>query len=322
VRVTVGDGGPDAAPGCDVVHNQGMVAPRATALGGRTGAVVLADADVPAALAVCAVDPVASVLASSRLLQAAEQGVRRAGGELWGYAEDGALHAVCWVGANLVPVLGTSDPDVVSRALTAFADLGAARGRRCSSIVGAAEPVLGLWSRLRRSWPAEREVRAHQPSMVLDTDPRVAPDPRVRRSRPDEYDLVLPACVRMFTEEVGYSPASGPGGPYEVRVRRLVEEGRSFVLVDRGTWRRPRVVFKAEVPAVALGVAQVQGVWVEPERRGERLSEGGMAAVVEATRADVAPVVSLYVNGYNTRAVRAYEAVGFREVGAYATVLF
>ncbi|MBD7918867.1 GNAT family N-acetyltransferase [Cellulomonas sp. Sa3CUA2] len=299
-----------------------MVMPPAT-LSGRTGAVVLGDADVPAALAVCATDAVGSVLAASRLEQAASGGVRRAGGELWGYAEDDVLLAVCWVGANLVPVVGGLDADVTSRALSAFAELGRTRGRRCSSIVGPADAVLGLWSRLRGAWPVEREVRSHQPSMVLDTDPLVTPDPRVRRSRPDEYDLVLPACVRMFTEEVGYSPASGPGGPYELRVRRLVEDGRSFVLVDRvGGLRRPRVVFKAEVPAVAGGVAQVQGVWVDPERRGERLSESGMAAVAQATRAEIAPVVSLYVNGYNTRAVRAYEAVGFREVGAYATVLF
>ena len=33
-------------------------------------------------------------------------------------------------------------------------------------------------------------------------------------------------------------------------------------------------------------------------------------------------VVSLYVNGYNTRAVRAYERVGFETVGTYATILF
>ncbi|ADG74400.1 GCN5-related N-acetyltransferase [Cellulomonas flavigena DSM 20109] len=300
-----------------------MVVPPTTTLSGRTGAVVLGDGDVAAALAVCATDPVGSVLAASRLEQAVAGGVRRAGGELWGYAEGDVLLAVCWVGANLVPVLGPLDADVASRALSAFAELGRSRGRRCSSIVGPADAVLGLWSRLRGSWPLEREVRAHQPSMVLDGDPLVAPDPRVRRSRPDEYDMVLPACVRMFTEEVGYSPASGPGGPYETRVRRLVEDGRSFVLVDRvGSLRRPRVVFKAEVPAVAGGVAQVQGVWVDPERRGERLSEGGMARVAELARAEIAPVVSLYVNGYNTRAVRAYQAVGFREVGAYATVLF
>jgi hypothetical protein len=33
-------------------------------------------------------------------------------------------------------------------------------------------------------------------------------------------------------------------------------------------------------------------------------------------------VVSLYVNKFNVRAVRVYEAVGFRQVGTFATVLF
>jgi predicted GNAT family acetyltransferase len=47
-----------------------------------------------------------------------------------------------------------------------------------------------------------------------------------------------------------------------------------------------------------------------------------MAAVVAHTRHDVAPVVSLYANHYNERALAAYRAVGFRQVGTYATVLF
>ena len=32
--------------------------------------------------------------------------------------------------------------------------------------------------------------------------------------------------------------------------------------------------------------------------------------------------MSLYVNDFNTRAIRAYERVGFTTVGAFATVLF
>jgi predicted GNAT family acetyltransferase len=68
--------------------------------------------------------------------------------------------------------------------------------------------------------------------------------------------------------------------------------------------------------------AQVQGVWVAPPFRGRGLAAPGMAEVVETVRREIAPVVSLYVNGFNTRAVRAYERVGFRTVGVYATVLF
>ncbi|MBD8060542.1 GNAT family N-acetyltransferase [Cellulomonas sp. JH27-2] len=291
---------------------------RATTLDGRTGGRVLSDDDLPAALAVCAKDPVGSVLATARLEQAQYIGVRRAGGELWGYELDGRLEGICWAGANIVPVVPDDGTVDVERAAEAFASMARRQGRRCSSLVGPADAVLAMWRRLRPAWPGVREVRDDQPSMVIDTAPAVAADPQVRRSRLDELDEVLPACVRMFTEEVGYSPASGPGGPYETRVRTLVNQGRSFVKMSDSSG----VVFKAELGAVAGGVAQVQGVWVAPEHRGRGLSEEGMAAVVQLTLADVAPVVSLYVNAYNVRALAAYRRVGFRQVGSYATVLF
>jgi uncharacterized protein len=305
-----------------------MVQRRAALLDGRAGGRVLADVDLEAALTVCARDAVGSVLATARLEQAVGRTLRAAGGTLWGYEEGGELLAICYAGANMVPVVPVDDAQVVSRALDAFAGLARGQGRRCSSIVGPAEAVLGLWGRLRYFWPAAREVREDQPSMVIEHAPLITADPRVRRSRPEEFDIVLPACVRMFTEEVGYSPVSGPGGPYETRVHGLISQGRSFVRIDRpdaaDTARRHHgdVVFKAELGAVAGGVAQVQGVWVAPDRRGERLSESGMAAVVQITRGEVAPLVSLYVNSYNVRALAAYRAVGFRQVGTYATVLF
>ena len=47
-----------------------------------------------------------------------------------------------------------------------------------------------------------------------------------------------------------------------------------------------------------------------------------MAAVVEAVRASIAATVSLYVNDFNAPAVAGYRAVGFAEVGTFATVMF
>ena len=304
-----------------------MVQRRAALLDNRAGGRVLSDIDLESALAVCARDAVGSVLATARLEQAVGRGLRAAGGSLWGFEQDDELVAICFAGANMVPVVPVDDPHTRSRALDAFAGLARLQGRRCSSIVGPSDAVLGMWSRLRQFWPAAREVRDDQPSMVIEHAPLVSADPRVRRSNPEEFDIVLPACVRMFTEEVGYSPVSGPGGPYETRVHGLISQGRSFVRIDHTEGpaehrRADAVVFKAELGAVAGGVAQVQGVWVAPDRRGERLSESGMAAVVQIARGEVAPLVSLYVNSYNTRAIAAYRAVGFRQVGTYATVLF
>src|SRR5690606_37892758 len=219
-----GPSDPPAGHG-QVGQNPSMGRWRAPLLSGRsTGGRALTDADVPAALRVCAQVPVDSVLAASRIATAAEVGLRRAGGTLWGFERDDELVAVCWSGANLVPVV----PPGAEDAIPAFARLARGAARRSSSIVGERESVLELWGLLAPHWPAPREVRADQPSLAIDTDPLVSPDPLVRRTRPEEYDDLLPACLAMFTEEVGYSPASGPSGPYEMRVRHLVAQGRSY----------------------------------------------------------------------------------------------
>jgi predicted GNAT family acetyltransferase len=60
---------------------------------------------------------------------------------------------------------------------------------------------------------------------------------------------------------------------------------------------------------------------MNPLYRGRGLSAGYMAAVVEQAR-KVAPITSLYVNGFNLRARATYERVGFQQVGTFATVLF
>ncbi|NTW38973.1 MAG: GNAT family N-acetyltransferase [Cellulomonadaceae bacterium] len=278
---------------------------------------VVVDVDLREAALLCALDPVRSVLAAARIEAAIAGGARHGGRTLWGVERAGRLVALCWAGANLVPVCDADD----TAALDAFAEAAIRQGRRCSSIVGEAGAVLALWRRLQPAWGTAREVRQDQPSMVIDHPPLVAPDPDVRLSRVSEMGVLMPACVQMFVEEVGYSPLQGNPGAYEARVRGLVEDGRSFVRIEEGS-AGPEVAFKAELGAVSAAVAQVQGVWVPPSRRGRGLATAGMAAVVTQTLATVAPLVSLYVNHYNTRALATYERVGFRQVGTYATVLF
>lgn len=220
---------------------------------------------------------------------------------------------LCLVAGNLVPLGLTPD------AVDLVADRLNRRGRRFSSVVGPAPQVMALWQLLRPHLGPARDVREDQPSMVIDTDPQVQVDPAVRPATAADMDILLPACVAMFTEEVGYSPLTGGGG-YERRIRSLVDDGRSLVRIDE-TDRGREVVFKAEIGTVGLGVAQVQGVWVHPRHRGQGISVPGIAAVVRYTRANLAPSVSLYVNQYNTAALAAYRRVGFRQVGTYATVL-
>jgi predicted GNAT family acetyltransferase len=154
--------------------------------------------------------------------------------------------------------------------------------------------------------------------MAIDRPPQAEPDPEVRLVEPDEIDVLMPACIEMFTEEVGVSPLLGDGGAlYRARVEELIATGRAFARFEDDL-----VVFKAEVGAATTAACQVQGVWVHPSLRGRGVGTAGMAAVVRSAQESIAPVVSLYVNHFNTAARSSYERVGFREVGTFASVLF
>lgn len=240
----------------------------------------------------------------------------RLGGELWAAdsrpARYGRLSGLCFAGPNLIPLRGNSS------ALRSFADRALRRQRACSSLVGPAEQVLGLWGELETEWGPAREVREDQPLLALDRSPLVPADPRVRAVRPDELDRYLPAAVAMFIEEVGVDPRAGDGGAsYRARVNELISGGRAFARFEDG-----EVVFKAEIGAMSADVGQIQGVWVHPDRRSAGLGTAGTAAVVSRLVHGLGRTASLYVNGFNTPALAAYRKIGFRQVGQYATVLF
>jgi len=272
---------------------------------------LLSAEDLPAVRRLLDADPVGNVFVSARLDVAGIEALCRSR-ELFGYWQDDRLAALCYAGANLVPV------NASPRAQQAFAALASRQVRRSSSVVGQAQAALAMGELLAPAWGRPRDIRPRQPVMAIDNEGPVPPDPLVRLVRPDELDVLLPAAVAMFTEEVGVDPrAEGGSALYYGRVSELVRTGRAYARIEDG-----HVVFKAEVGAVSRHACQIQGVWVRPELRGRGLSVPAMAAVVRHALRDHAPIVSLYVNDYNTRARATYRAVGFDVVDTFATVLF
>jgi predicted GNAT family acetyltransferase len=271
---------------------------------------LLDDRDLDAAMEVVSRDNVANVFVAARL-ESVGADPRRLAAELWGYYEDNRLVSLCYAGANLMPVEATP------MAAQQFAERARRAGRHCSSLVGPSEAVEAMWSQLFGAWGPARDVR-RQPLMFIDRRPAVPVEPGVRRVRIDELDTLLPACIAMFTEEVGVSPVAADGGAlYRARVAELIAEGRAFALIEDGVVR-----FKAEIGSATAQACQVQGVWTDPALRGNGLGTRGTAAVVDYALDSIAPVVSLYVNDYNLPARRAYERVGFTTVGSFTSVLF
>ena len=272
---------------------------------------MLGPADLPAALEVLATDPVTNVFVEYRS-RMTQLDPRWLGGQMWGYHADGRLEALCHVGANLVPVAGTAE------SCAAFAQRALRQRRLSSTIVGPRDAVELLWAELEGEWGRPRELRWDQPHLQISAPPELAGDPEVRRTTPDEIDTLYPACVAMYEEEVGVSPeADGGRNLYRARVAQLVNRGWSFSRIEHG-----KVVFKAEIACATPLACQVQGVWVDPARRGEGLCTRGMAAVVDVALREIAPTVALYVNAHNLAARTAYERVGFRQSATFSTIMF
>ncbi len=276
----------------------------------RHGVRVLGPDDLEEFGALAGRDPVVNVFVLHRAATTRLE-PRWLGGEMWGRYRDGELVAACHSGANIVPVQADEEDARV------FAEKALSVHRNASTLVGLHEPVRAFWNQTARTWGRPRERRWLQPHLELAGAPAVEIDPGVRRTTRDDMDTLYPACVAMYTEEVGVSPEQGGSDLYRTRVAQLVDRGWSFARYDGD-----ELVFKAEVACATGTAAQIQGVYVPPAYRGRGLATAGMAAVATLVQADIAPTVSLYVNEWNTSARRAYAGAGFVETARFSTVMF
>jgi predicted GNAT family acetyltransferase len=277
----------------------------------RGGVRALTSADSEEFLALARRDPVVNVFAIHRALTT-NLDPRWLGGEMWGRYDGEKLVAACHVAANLVPIQASPQD------ARAFAERAVEKGRTASTIVGPQDAVAALWDGIDGAWGPPRDERWDQRHLVLTRAPQVTPDRLVRFSERADLDALYPACVAMYTEEVGISPEVGGNADlYRARVAQLINRRWSFLRYDGD-----EVVFKAEVAWATTECAQVQGVWVPRHRRGEGLATSGMAAVAALVLEEVAPTVSLYVNQWNQSARAVYDQVGFTETGRFATIMF
>lgn len=275
----------------------------------------LQPADREAALEVCARDIASNVFVASRLIEGALENNPQA---LLGHRSGGELDSLLWVSANVIPVQTTAG----SR--RSFVDRLRRSRRQCASLLGPRDEVEALWTLMGPDWGQAREIRASQPLCVTSTPPStlgVPLDPRVRRAQIDEAGLVMPAAEHMFTHEIGYPPYTGSPRAYLASIAALIRRGHTYIATDNSPGGVERVIFKTDIGSAALGCVQLQGVWLAPELRGRGYAVPLIAAAVEQIMRDVAPLVTLYVNDFNTPARAAYRRVGFAEVGEFMTVL-
>jgi uncharacterized protein len=241
----------------------------------------------------CAEDPVERVFL--------EDVARRRLGRFSAFADNGRLTALCHVGANVVP--SGSECGRFAQA--------ASRGR-ARMIIGDERAVDELWGNLAGLMPPPRNDRPGQPVYAI-SEPG---DSGLRPATGRDFALLLPACAAAHAEEIGIDPMARDPEGFRWRTRSQIEEGRSWLWVERGT-----ILFKAEASAWTPGAIQIQQVWVDPPARNKGYAQRGMRDLCRLLLERV-PTVCLFVRPENAPAIRVYEAIGMQRHGSYRSLIF
>lgn len=217
---------------------------------------------------------------------------------------DGALSALCHIGANLVPSGSGCD---------AFA--GAAAEGQSRMIIGESGAVGTLWAAAKHVLPEAREDRPGQPVYVLD-EPPASGETELRAATPRDIERLVPACAAAHRLELGIDPLERDLDGFRRRTTAQVSEGRSWVWLEDGVVR-----FKAEASAWTSQSVQLQQVWTDPEARGRGYAGRALRDLCRLLLATT-PVVTLFVRRENAAAIALYDSVGMRPALEYRSILF
>ena len=248
-------------------------------------------------LAFCAEEPVERVF----LEDIARRGLGRflaVGGP------DRRIDALCHVGANVVPS---------GSGCAVFAEAAARSGARM--VIGEEQAVGELWEAARRRMPRPRDDRPGQPVYAL----RDAPEPGgtgLRPARLFDLDLLVPACAAAHHEEIGVDPLKRDAEGFRWRTRQQIEEGRSWIWVEKGVIR-----FKAEASAWTPAAVQLQQVWVDPQARRQGYASRALCDLCRALLERV-PAVCLFVRPENSPALGLYDSIGMTRELRYRSLVF
>ena len=189
--------------------------------------------------------------------------------------------------------------------------------------------IIGPWAQLcaaRRALamddrPARLESREGLFALALSDLVRPAgldaPGIRCRRTHESDLDLVSEWRVAYSVEILGAADDDALRAEARTDIERQHTEGSAWLLEHDET---PVAFsgFNARLP----DVVQIGGVFTPPERRGR----GHARAMVAGSLIAVAPTgvrrAILFTGDDNIAARRAYEAIGFREIGDYGLLLF
>lgn len=198
-------------------------------------------------------------------------------------------------------------------ALAAFAQLA----QNCSSayaVMGEADKVQRFLSHYKRNGQEPRLMyreqlfEQRQPQQI---DEAVS---GLRLATAAELELVVPVHAQMAFEESGVNPLFvDPEGFYR-RCARRIEQNRVWVNVEND-----ELIFKADIISDSPDLIYLEGVYVNPEKRGKGIGTRCMKQLTNALLSRTKSVC-LLVNQQNSVAQACYQKAGYQLRELYDTL--
>jgi predicted GNAT family acetyltransferase len=162
-----------------------------------------------------------------------------------------------------------------------------------------------------------RELLLEQRSAILEhaCSETKKPDLCLRLATREDLSVVMTTHARMAFEELGLvNPIVADPKGFPERCARRIDQRRVWVLIENGS-----LVFKADVVADTPDAIYLEGIYVNPENRGQGyglrcLTELG-SRLLQRTRS-----ICLLVNDCNHKAHSFYHRAGFRFKSHYTTI--
>jgi predicted GNAT family acetyltransferase len=127
----------------------------------------------------------------------------------------------------------------------------------------------------------------------------------------DDLEIIAPVHAAMAEEESGVNPLIKDPDGFRQRCARRIEKGRVWVLVEDG-----ELIFKADVQADTPDVIYLEGIYVNPAKRGQGI---GLQCLAQLTQSLLSrsKSICLLVNENNEKAHAFYRLSNFKLRGYY-----
>lgn len=280
---------------------------------GRWSIRALTDGDVKDALAFLRRDPLVNIYLISRLLE--ERAA--ASTQIFAVRHNGGIVLLASLATNIVLAGDTTLPaEVTDTAIGLVAERILTRLLPVRAIISPARLVEELWNHLRSRVDPPTVVRLNQPIYAIRRRLDFPDLSEARYSTARDLEELVPACAAMHREEVGIDPLLRDPVGYRERIRELIEQKRSIILIADG-----RIAAKCEFSAVTPESVQLMGVWTHPAER----RKGHAARMLRETCGHLfraGKTVTLFVNDFNTPAIKLYEGLGFARIGVNRALIW